>query len=703
MIRLCLATDSLEPSGVGQHMLMLAAGLRDTLDVVLACPQSIGGSALIHRAAEAGLGIRKLPDDPVGTTEWLARHGFAGLHIHAGIGWEGHELAAAGRAAGIPVLIRTEHLPDLITDDTQRRQHRIGLALVDRVICVSQASAQSHVAAGVTDPVTIRNGIAPRAAGRTRASVRREFGLDDDIPIVLTAARFTAQKDHATLVAAIPAVLARHPRARFWLAGEGPLQAEVRQAAAHLGIEPAIDLLGHRADVPELLAAADLFVLPSRFEGLPLAVLEAMAAGLAVVATRIGGTEEAVLDGITGHLVPPADPDALADAIGAALADPAGLARLGRAGRKRFLAEFTAERMTASTLGLYRSLGLSTEATAEAGRMNEAKAGRTRLGFVGAGGIANRHLGVLEGFEDVELAAFADPVRDRAVAAAERFGARVYADAEAMLAAERLDALYICVPPFAHGAPERAAIARGLPFFVEKPLALDLDTAEALGREVARSGLVTAVGYHWRYLDTVDEAKALLTDNPAQLFSGYWLDATPPPAWWWKQDQSGGQMIEQTTHIVDLTRYLAGDVTQVFGLAGHTARADFPGLDVATASTASLKFASGAIANLASTCLLRWGHRIGLHVFADGMAIELTDHDIMVDVGRGRPCRHAEGDPVWREDRDFIDAVRGGPNRIRCPYAEALATHRVATAIVRSAASGQPVALSTPPEDASHV
>ncbi len=358
MIRLCLATDSLEPSGVGQHMLMLASGLRSTLDVVLACPQSVGGRVLIDRAAQAGLGVRRLPDDPVRTTDWLARHGFSGLHIHAGIGWEGHGLAAAGRAAGIPVVIRTEHLPDLITDDAQRRQHWAGLALVDRVICVSQASAQSHRAAGVPDPVTIRNGIAPRAAGRTRASVRREFGLDTDSPVVLTAARFTAQKDHATLVAALPAVLARPPPARVWFAGEGPLEDEVRHAAAHLGIGAAIDLLGHRGDVPELLAAADLFVLPSRFEGLPLAVLEAMAAGVPVVATRIGGTEEAVLDGITGHLVRPGDPDALAEAIAAALADPAGSARLGVAGRARFLTEFTAERMTASTLYLYRSLGV---------------------------------------------------------------------------------------------------------------------------------------------------------------------------------------------------------------------------------------------------------------------------------------------------------------------------------------------------------
>jgi predicted dehydrogenase len=249
------------------------------------------------------------------------------------------------------------------------------------------------------------------------------------------------------------------------------------------------------------------------------------------------------------------------------------------------------------------------------------------------------------------------------------------------------------VPPFAHGAPERAALAAGLPFFVEKPISLEAGLAREIDEAVRRTGLVTAVGYHWRYLDTVDEARRLLRDNPAHLLSGYWLDQTPPPDWWRREDRSGGQVVEQATHVIDLARFLAGDVTEVYGLASRRERADFPGLDVATASTATLRFASGAIANLAATCLLRWNHRVGLHVFADGLALELTDHDIVVDVGRGRPVRGAEGDPVWRQDRAFVDAARGGENRIRTPYAEAVQTHLVALAVAESARCGVPVRM----------
>ena len=318
----------------------------------------------------------------------------------------------------------------------------------------------------------------------------------------------------------------------------------------------------------------------------------------------------------------------------------------------------------------------------------------TRIGFIGAGGIANRHVGALRTMPDVEIAGFADPDSDRAHALAAEVGARAYASHTDMLDREALDAAYICVPPFAHGAPEKAVIDAGLPFFVEKPLSLSIADAEATALAIEQSGLVTAVGYHWRYMDTVDEARRLLRDTPARLVTGYWLDQTPPPRWWWHEDQSGGQIVEQATHVIDLARYLVGEITEVYAAASHAERRDeFPGLDVATGAGVSIKFAGGAVGTLATTCLLRWSHRVGLHLFGDGLAIELSEREIMVDVGRGRPVRQALEDPVNLEDRDFIDAVRGLPSRIRCPYPEALKSHRVALAIARSARTGTPVRI----------
>ena len=316
-----------------------------------------------------------------------------------------------------------------------------------------------------------------------------------------------------------------------------------------------------------------------------------------------------------------------------------------------------------------------------------------RVGFIGAGGIASRHVGNLLAFGDVKVVAFADPDASKAQAQAARCGAKTYLDYREMLDEETLHALYICVPPFAHGPLELAATERGIPFFVEKPLAVDFETAAEVARAVARTSLVTAAGYHWRYLDTVEEAQARLAETPARLVLGYWLDATPPPTWWHRDALSGGQMVEQTTHIFDLARLLVGEVAEVHALGGRSERPEFPSLDVFDASVASLGFASGAVGTVASTCLLGWPHRVGLHLFGDRIAVELSEHDLMVDVGRGRPTRPAEGDPFMREDRAFVDAVKGETNRIRTPYAEALKTHRLVTAAARSAREGRTLSL----------
>jgi predicted dehydrogenase len=317
----------------------------------------------------------------------------------------------------------------------------------------------------------------------------------------------------------------------------------------------------------------------------------------------------------------------------------------------------------------------------------------TRIGFIGAGGIASRHIGNLLGFRDVLIVAASDPLRDRAEAAAARANAKAYDDHRAMLDSEELDAVYICTPPFAHGAPEFACIDRKLPFFVEKPIAADLETADEIARRVDRSGVVTGVGYHWRYLDITGRAQELLAANPARLVTGYWLDFTPPPLWWTKQVHSGGQMVEQTTHIFDLARVLVGEVDEVYAAAGRTERAAYPDCDIYEASTATLRFATGAVGSISSTCLLRWPHRVGLHMFCDGMVIEMTEFELMVDIGQGRPVQRAQGDPFVREDRDFIDAVQGKPNRIRAPYIEALRTHRLASSAARSARERCPLRL----------
>ena len=680
-----LATDSEDPSGVGHHMLALARNLGPDFAPQLVFTGGLLAKSFVSKAVSMGLGAEAVAEKHVAT--WLARQPGPLLHVHAGIGWEGHRLVAAGHQAGMTVL-RTEHLPWLIDNAEQRQAYGAMMRGVAQLITVSPAAARGWQAAlgqmSHQAPITtILNGIVPPQPHVTAPAVRKGLGVGADDPLLLHVGRFTAQKDHNSLLLAFVAVQRRWPKAQLVLVGDGPLSAAIKDQINRHGLS-GVTIISSHDDVAGLMCASDLFVLPSLFEGLPLVALEAMASRLPIIATRTDGIVDA-LGADHPFLVPPNSPTLLADCICNALDNPAAARKAADRQLSRFRHSFTAPSMARATETVYHRALADRQAKLRTPQMQSL----TRIGFIGAGGIAQRHLDVLSSFPDVAVKAIADPDLVRATAVAAGCGATVHPSVEAMLNDVALDAVFICVPPFAHGATERAVIAAGLPFFVEKPLAADLEAAEAIAEAVLASGLITAVGYHWRYLDTLDAARRALGAHVPQLMQGFWLDQTPPPGWWGRQDQSGGQTVEQVTHLVDCLRVLAGGVTTVYAQGNHLPRASHPDLDVTTASTSTLTFASGAVASLTSTCLLKWSHRIGLQIFADGIAVELSDQEVMIDTGAGRHPRPAVGDPVWREDRDFIDAVRGKPNLIRTTYAEALETHRVAIAITRSMETGE--------------
>ena len=322
----------------------------------------------------------------------------------------------------------------------------------------------------------------------------------------------------------------------------------------------------------------------------------------------------------------------------------------------------------------------------------------TRIALVGAGSVARRHVGVLTSLQDVSITAVADPLQTAAEKLAQQCDARPFRDVEEALDGPELDAVYVCVPPFAHGAPEQAVLARGLPMFVEKPLAVDLTTAECVAGRVEHAGVVTGTGYHWRCLDAGAEAQELLRDTAPLLACGYWLDKRPTPAWWAHPDRSGGQVVEQLTHVVDLARLLLGEAVDVYAAGARQQRpaagtADHCDVDDATAATVC--FASGAVATLATTSLLDVKHRAALHIFGRGLVLELSESGMVVMNGTSRRyCRPAE-DPRVTVDREFIEAVRGERETTRAPYAEVLRSHQLGCAVAESARTGQPVRVPT--------
>ena len=249
----------------------------------------------------------------------------------------------AARLAGVRKLYVTHHTPELPRRDNLagRVWQRVAWWTRPEVIYTSDTDRRN-------DARPLRAHVVPLGIDLER------FGHGKrtlEGRIVGNVARLAEQKGHRDLIAAAPHVLERHPDVRFVVAGDGELHAELEALAAPLG--ESFVFLGARDDVPDLLASFDVFAFPSRFEGLCLAVIEAQAAAVPVVATPVGGIRETVIHGETGWLVPPRDVEALADAISWCLQNEAAARGVARAARERVRATFSTERMVAETLALY--------------------------------------------------------------------------------------------------------------------------------------------------------------------------------------------------------------------------------------------------------------------------------------------------------------------------------------------------------------
>ncbi len=188
------------------------------------------------------------------------------------------------------------------------------------------------------------------------ASLRRSLGIPRDAVVFGTVARLTPQKGHRFLIEALPEIVHENPGALFVFAGDGPLRGSLESTASALGVRRNVLFLGFRRDIVELMGAFDAFILPSLYEGLPNAVLEAMACGKPVIATAVDGTPEAVTHERTGLLVPPRNPSTLAEAVLRFCRDPRRMREMGRNGRRRAVERFGLDRQISAFDELYRKL-----------------------------------------------------------------------------------------------------------------------------------------------------------------------------------------------------------------------------------------------------------------------------------------------------------------------------------------------------------
>ncbi len=265
----------------------------------------------------------------------------------------------AARRAGVDAIVSSKH-----NDERALLRWPVGAIhgwlakRMVRTIALSDCVAAFTAEHGRVDPGRIRRiyyGVDAERLQPThdRAAVRRLIGLDDDAPVAICVGRLALQKDHATLLAALAE---GPPQLVLLLVGGDPFgdgMPRLQERAEELGVVDRVRFLGIRHDVPDLLGASDVFVLSSLWEGLGLVLLEAMAVGLPIVATGVSAIPEVVQDGVTGWLVPPADPAALAAALETSLADPAERRRRGEAGRQRLLEHFALPRMMAEIEAVY--------------------------------------------------------------------------------------------------------------------------------------------------------------------------------------------------------------------------------------------------------------------------------------------------------------------------------------------------------------
>jgi L-malate glycosyltransferase len=336
----------------GQNQVLLTArGMAARgVETAIACR---AGGELEDRARAAGADVRAIPfrgdlwPPAILALARLLRQDRPGaLLLH-----DPHAVSAAlvaSRLAGRLPLAAVRRVDFALRGVFSRAKY----AACDRVIVVSRAIGTVIEQGGVS-PARLRlvyEGVPDRTPAPGGAQALAELGVPAGVPVVGNVAALTGHKDQATLVEAMALLRPRLPEARLVIVGEGELRGALEAQVRERSLADRVAFAGFRRDLDRLLPAFSVFCLSSHLEGLGTSLLDAMAFGLPVVATAAGGIPEAVEDGVTGRVVPPRDPRALADALAEALGDEARRRALGAAGRRRFLERFTADHMVDETL-----------------------------------------------------------------------------------------------------------------------------------------------------------------------------------------------------------------------------------------------------------------------------------------------------------------------------------------------------------------
>jgi glycosyltransferase involved in cell wall biosynthesis len=364
-LNVLMFTNTTCRAGVEEHVLTLLRGLdREQFRLYLVCPPvlvELYGRDIPEDVTVVPLLLEK-PTQFM--TMWhlgkvLRRYRIDVLHAH--LFYSSLFAAPVGWISRVPLIVETTHVRESWRRGLKASYFvdRIVARFVDRFIAVSEANAEYLIEdkrVPARKVVVIRNGVnlARFDPCRQRSlDLKRNLGFDVDDPVLLVGARLEPQKGHSVLLDAMTTVVGQFPRARLVCVGDGSCRQALETQTDQLGLRKNVRFVGYQAQMPDWLALANIVVLPSLYEGLPLIAIEALAAGRPMVATAVDGTGEVVVDEVTGLTVPAADPSALAQAIIRLLGNPSFWLACARAGRSWVEERFDQRDQIRLTEGVY--------------------------------------------------------------------------------------------------------------------------------------------------------------------------------------------------------------------------------------------------------------------------------------------------------------------------------------------------------------
>jgi predicted dehydrogenase len=317
---------------------------------------------------------------------------------------------------------------------------------------------------------------------------------------------------------------------------------------------------------------------------------------------------------------------------------------------------------------------------------------RIKLGFIGVGGMGQHHLKTVAQMPEAQVVAICDVNEELAQSLAAAHGGRAYGNHHDLLEKEKLDALYIAVPPFAHTDAELIAAGKGIHLFVEKPVDLSLEKAHRVRDAIRRAGVISTSGYVLRYYKVNSLLRSYLAGKKIAMISVCrW--GGPIGGWWSVMSRSGGQLVEQTTHQVDLVRYTTGkEIVSVYADYALRVMGDAPGFDIPDVYSTSMRLEDGTLVSLSTACTMRrGGGASSMSFLLDGELIE-AGWTTIKSLPEPNPALDGEHGVEMDIDRAFVDAVRTGDRSLlRIDYADAVRTLAVTLAANESAQTGKPV------------